>query len=455
MTTLLVKNASVIATMDVASTEITNGGIYVVDGFIQQVGPTADLPETADEVLDLSGHVVIPGLVNTHHHLYQTMTRALPGAQNAGLFDWLKNLYPVWARLTPDHIRASTRTGLAELALSGCTTVADHLYLFPNGSRLDDEIEAAGDIGLRLHASRGSMSRGESDGGLPPDSVVEEEAAILDDTARVAAAYDDPNPGSMVRVVVAPCSPFSVSTELMAQSAELARELGLHMHTHLAETMDEEGFCLEVYGKRPLELAVDLGWAGADVWFAHSIFMHSAEVVEMGQSRTGVAHCPSSNMRLASGIAPVRSYLAAGVPLSIGVDGSASNDGNHMLGEARQAMLLARLDAAPSLSGGELMTARQALRMATAGGAEVLGRGDLGSLEPNKAADFVAVAMDRIEYAGAQVDPVAALLFAAPARVDFTYVHGRPIVARGELVTAEVAELVEEHNRLASALLTG
>ncbi len=427
--------------------------LYAVDGFIEQVGPTSGLPATADEVLDLKGHVVIPGLINTHHHLYQTLTRALPGAQDAGLFDWLKTLYPVWARLTPDHIRASTRTGLAELALSGCTTVADHLYLFPNGSKLDDEFEAAAEIGLRIHASRGSMSRGESDGGLPPDSVVQSESVILDDTARVAAAYDDPSPGSMARVVAAPCSPFSVSADLMEQSAVQARELGLHMHTHLAETMDEEDYCLEIYGKRPLQLMIDLGWEGPDVWFAHSIFMNSEEVAAMAAARTGVAHCPSSNMRLASGIAPVRRYLAAGVPLSLGVDGSASNDGNHMIGEARQAMLLARLDAAPSLRGGDILTARQALRIATRGGADVLGRPDLGSLEPGKAADFCAVSMNRLEYAGAQSDPVAALLFAAPTRVDYTYVHGKAVVAGGELVTADVSEIVREHNRLAVGLL--
>ncbi|NND03703.1 MAG: 8-oxoguanine deaminase [Acidimicrobiia bacterium] len=452
MPSLLIKNALVLATMDDAGSEIAGGGMYIVDGFIEQVGNTADLPGDADEVVDLSGHAVVPGLINTHHHLFQTLTRAVPGAQDAGLFGWLTKLYPIWSQLTPDHIRASTRTGLAELALSGCTTVADHLYLFPNGSRLDDEIEAAATIGLRLHASRGSMSRGESAGGLPPDSVVEDPVSILEDTARVAAAFDDPDRGSMVRIVVAPCSPFSVSEELMAQSANLARELGLHMHTHLAETMDEEAYCVDVYGKRPLQMVSDLGWEGTDVWYAHSIFMSDHEIAAMGRSGTGVAHCPSSNMRLASGIAPVRKYRQAGVPVGIGVDGSASNDGNHMLGEARQAMLLARLDAAPSLSGGDLLTARDALRIATRGGAEVLGRADLGSLEPGKAADFVAVSMDRLEYAGAHHDPLAALLFAAPTRVDHVYVHGNAVVSNGELATADVDEIVQEHNRLAAEL---
>jgi len=453
MSSLLVKHATVLATMDDAGTEFIDGGMYIVDGFIEQVAPTRELPELADEVIDLRGHVVIPGLINTHHHLYQTLTRALPGAQDAELFDWLRTLYPVWARLTPEHLRASTRTGLAELALSGCTTVSDHLYLFPNGSKLDDEIEAAAEVGLRLHASRGSMSRGESDGGLPPDSVVEDEATILADTARVAEEFDDPAPGSKVRVVAAPCSPFSVSEQLMSEAARQARELGIHMHTHLAETMDEESYCLEVYGKRPLQMVADLGWEGGHVWFAHSIFMNEAEVASMGETGTGVAHCPSSNMRLASGIAPVRSYLRAGVRVGLGVDGSASNDGNHMLGEARQAMLLARLDAAPSLSGGDLLTARAALRIATRGGATVLGRSDLGSLESGKAADFVAFSLDKLEYAGAQSDPVAALLFAAPTRVDHSYVHGEPVVVNGTLVTLDVEEAVQEHNRLAKALL--
>lgn len=452
MASLLVKNAVVLATMDDAGTEIADGGMFIVDGFIDQVGATDSLPSNADRVLDLSDHVVVPGLINTHHHLYQTMTRAVPGAQDAGLFDWLRTLYPIWAKLTPEHVRASTRTGLAELALSGATTVADHLYLFPNGSRLDDEIMAAREIGLRIHASRGSMSRGESQGGLPPDSVVEDEYAILEDTARVAAAFDDPVPGSMVRVVVAPCSPFSVSTELMARSAELARDLGISMHTHLAETIDEEDYCLDVYGKRPLQLVSDLGWHGPDVWFAHSVFLNRAEISAMAASRTGVAHCPSSNMRLASGIAPIRDYLHGGVNVGLGVDGSASNDGNHMMGEARQAMLLARLDAAPSLSGGDLLTARQALAMATRGGAAVLGRPDLGSLEAGNAADFCAVSVDRLEYAGAGHDPVAALVFGSPARVDHTYVHGKAVVSDGALVTADVDEIVRDHNRLAAQL---
>jgi 8-oxoguanine deaminase len=441
--------------MDADRREIAAGGLYAVDGFIQRVGPTGELPDTADEVLDLSGHVVLPGFVNTHHHLYQTLTRAVPGAQDAGLFDWLRTLYPIWARMTAEHLAVSTRLGLAELALSGCTTAFDHLYLFPNDARLDDEIEAAAAIGVRLHASRGSMSLGESKGGLPPDSVVEEESAILEDTARVIEAYHDAEPGSMVQVVVAPCSPFTVTPDLMRQSAALARHFGVRLHTHLAETMDEEAFCLETHRRRPVELAEDLDWMGEDVWFAHGVFVDDAEIGRMAATRTGVAHCPSSNMRLASGIAPVRRYLAAGVPVGLGVDGSASNDGSHLLAEARQAMLLARLDAAPNQRGGELLTARTALEMATRGGATLLGRTDLGSLEPGKCADFVAIDVDRIEYAGALHDPVAAVLFAAPVTVDVNYVQGRPVVVDGRLVTVEVESLVERHNAAARALMAG
>jgi cytosine/adenosine deaminase-related metal-dependent hydrolase len=453
MSTLLVKHAQVLVTMDDGRREIADGGMYIEDGFVRRVGPTADLVGLADEVLDLSGHLVLPGFINTHHHFYQTLTRAIPGAQDAGLFDWLRTLYPIWARMTAEHIEVSTKVALAELALSGCTTAFDHLYLFPNEARLDDEIEAAHSIGLRLHASRGSMSLGESDGGLPPDSVVETHEAILADSQRLIETYHDAAPGSMTQVVVAPCSPFSVTTEIMKESAELARSLGVTMHTHLAETMDEEEFCISTYGRRPVELMEDLGWMGDDVWFAHSVFINDAEIGRMAAARTGVAHCPSSNMRLASGIAPVRKYLEAGVPTGLGVDGSASNDGSHLLGEARMAMLLARLDAAPNQSGGELMKARTAIEIATRGGADVLRRPDLGSLEEGKAADFIAIDLDRLEYAGALHDPVAAVMLAAPVTVDFNYVGGRPVVTHGQLVTTNLEPLIEEHNRLATDLL--
>jgi cytosine/adenosine deaminase-related metal-dependent hydrolase len=453
MSTLLVKHAQVLVTMDDDRREIADGGMYIEDGFVRRVGITADLEGSADEVLDLSGHLVLPGFINTHHHFYQTLTRAVPGAQDAGLFDWLRTLYPIWARMTAEHIEVSTKVALAELALSGCTTAFDHLYLFPNDSRLDDEIEAAHSIGLRLHASRGSMSLGESNGGLPPDSVVETHGAILVDSQRLIETYHDAAPGSMTQIVVAPCSPFSVTTDIMKESAELARSFGVTMHTHLAETMDEEEFCISTYGRRPVELMEDLNWMGDDVWFAHSVFINDAEIGRMATTQTGVAHCPSSNMRLASGIAPVRKYLAAGVPTGLGVDGSASNDGSHLLGEARLAMLLARLDAAPNQSGGELMKARTAIEIATRGGAEVLRRPDLGSLEEDKAADFIAIDLRRLEYAGALHDPVAAAMLAAPVTVDFNYVGGKPVVASGHLVTTNLEPLIERHNRLAAELL--
>jgi 8-oxoguanine deaminase len=447
-----------LATMDEKRREIPDGALLARDGWIEQVGPTDTLPREADEVLDLTDHLVLPGLVNTHHHFYQTLTRALPAAQDADLFHWLKTHYPVWAGLQPEDIRISTQLALAELAFSGCTTASDHLYIFPNGCRLDDEIEAAKDFGLRLHASRGSMSLGESQGGLPPDSVVELEEDILADTRRVIETYHDPNPGSMTRIVVAPCSPFSVTPELMRQAATLARSYDVRLHTHLAETLDEEKFCLEQFGHRPLAYAEELNWAGDDVWFAHAVHINAEEVGRMAASGIGVAHCPCSNMRLASGIAPIRRFLAAGVKVGLGVDGSASNDGSHLLAEARQALLLSRVGAAtaPEIDGQEeLLTARQALEMATREGAAVLGRDDIGSLEPGKCADFIAIDLNRVEFAGGLHDPVASIIFCASVPVDFNYVHGNPVVVEGRLVTGDLEDLIETHNRSAVRLVNG
>jgi len=459
MSTLLVKNATLLVTMDDQRREIPGGGLFIRDGFIQQVGLTPDLPAAADTVLNLDGHIIFPGLVNTHHHFYQTLTRALPAAQNANLFNWLKTLYPIWARLTPEEIFISTQTALAELALSGCTTASDHLYLFPNGSRLDDEIEAARQVGLRLHASRGSMSLGQSQGGLPPDSVVDTEEHILADSQRLIETYHDPEPGAMTRLVLAPCSPFSVTADLMRQSAVLAREYRVHLHTHLAETQDEEQFCLQKFGYRPVAYMESLDWVGNDVWFAHAVHVQPGEIISLARSECGVAHCPSSNMRLASGIAPVMAYLQAGVRVGLGVDGSASNDSSHMLAEARQTMLLSRLDAGlqgASLSGRQapsLMTARQALELSTRGGASVLGRSDLGSLAPGKCADFCAIDLNRLEYAGALIDPVAALVFCAPVKVDYSVVHGRVVVEHGQLCTLDLPTQIEKHNRAAWRLM--
>jgi 8-oxoguanine deaminase len=459
MSTLLVKNAAVLVTMDDHQREIPEGGLFIRDGFIEQVGPSAGLPKNADEVLDLRGHLVLPGLVNTHHHFYQTLTRAVPAAQDANLFNWLKTLYLIWARMTPEDIFISTQTALAELALSGCTTASDHLYLFPNGSKLDDEIAAAQETGLRIHASRGSMSLGQSKGGLPPDSVVDTEENILRDSQRLIERYHDPKPGSFVQIVLAPCSPFSVTGELMKQSAALARQYGVHLHTHLAETEDEESFCLQKFGYRPVPYMQSVDWVGEDVWFAHAVYVSGEEVQTFAKCGCGVAHCPSSNMRLASGIAPIKEYLAAGVKVGLGVDGSASNDGSHMLGEVRQAMLLSRLREGItgfSLSkdpSRKLMTARDALRLATRGGAAVLGRSDIGSLEPGKCADFFAINLNRLDYAGALHDPVAAAVFCHPVRADYTFVGGRPVVRDGALVTLDERKLVERHNKAARRLL--
>lgn len=462
MPSLLVKNAALVVTMDDQRREISDGGLFIRDGFIVDVGKTKDLPANADVVLDLQDHIVLPGLINTHHHFYQTLTRAVPAAQNANLFNWLKTLYPIWARMTPDDIRVSTKTALVELALSGCTTASDHLYLFPNGSHLDDEIQAAQEVGIRLHASRGSMSLGESKGGLPPDSVVEDEDYILEDSVRLIETYHDPNPGAFVQIVLAPCSPFSVTSDLMRQSAELARTYGVRLHTHLAETQDEEVFCLEKFGYRPVEYMKELGWIGSDVWFAHSVHVNDEEIDQYASTGCGVAHCPTSNMRLASGIAPIMKMVSKGVKVGLGVDGSASNDGSHMLDEARMAMLVARVRAGlegASLSTTDealaLMTARQALELATIGGASVLGRSDLGSLTPGKAGDFIAINLNRLAYAGALHDPVAALLFCAPQSVDYNVVGGNVIVEKGQIKTLDVDRLIFEHNRAAKRLVSG
>jgi cytosine/adenosine deaminase-related metal-dependent hydrolase len=458
--TILIKNATLLVTMDGHRREIRDGGLFARDGFIEQIGTSEDLPETADQVLDLTGHIVLPGLINTHHHFYQTLTRAVPAAQNANLFNWLKTLYPIWAKMTPDDIYTSTKTALSELALSGCTTASDHLYLFPNGSKLDDEIDAATEVGLRLHASRGSMSLGESQGGLPPDSVVDSEEFILNDSQRLIQRYHDPKPGSMLQIVLAPCSPFSVTGELMVQSAKLAREYGVHLHTHLAETQDEEVFCLEKFGYRPLGYMQSVDWVGNDVWFAHCVHINQEEIQIFAKEGCGVAHCPGSNMRLGSGAAPIVDYLNAGVDVGLGVDGSASNDGSHLLAEARQAMLLARLRAGlmgASLSTDEstgLFSARQSLEIATRGSAAVLGRKDIGSLEVGNCADFIAINLNRLEYAGALHDPVAALVFCQPGNVDLNVVHGKIIVKDQRLVKIDLPELIAQHNKAASRLLS-
>ncbi|GAB4543813.1 MAG: 8-oxoguanine deaminase [Roseibium sp.] len=469
--TLLVKNADILVTMDGSRREIAGGGLYAEDGILKKVGPSEELPGTADRVIDAGGQIVLPGLVNTHHHLNQTLTRNLPAAQNNNLFPWLKAHYRIWARTGPEASRASTLVGLAELALSGCTTVFDHTYLFQSGNRVDYQIEAARDIGVRFHASRGSMSLGESKGGLPPDDCVEDEDEILKDTIRVIDRFHDAGPGAMTRVVVAPCSPFSVSENLLRESARLARDKGVMLHTHLAETLDEERYTLELFGKRPVDWMEGLEWTGPDVWFAHAIHVDDDEIRLFARTGCGAAHCPCSNMRLASGIAPVKKYMAAGVRVGLGVDGSASNDGSNMLAEARQAMLLARLQLGlrppegpskhallpPShpLRAGEWMTAREALELATLGGASVLGRDDIGSLEPGKCADFFMLDLNTLNYAGALHDPVAATVFCAPQAAKTTVVHGRVIVEDGRIVTLDMEPVIRDHNRMSLELAAG
>ena len=445
--TLLARNADVLVTMDARRREIRGGGVYVEGNAIVAVGDSDELPPAADEVIDLAGHVVVPGLVNTHHHMYQTLTRAMPLAQDAELFGWLEALYPVWARMTPEMIRVSTRTAIAELLLSGCTTTSDHLYVFPNGSRLDDSIEAASTTGIRFHATRGSMSVGASRGGLPPDALVEDEDAILADTRRVIEAWHDPARHSMLRIGVAPCSPFSVSRDLMRASAALARSCGVSMHTHLAENDNDVAYSREKFGCTPAQYAEDLGWVGRDVWHAHCVKLDDVGIGHFAHTGTGVAHCPCSNMRLASGIAPVRRMRDAGVNVGLGVDGSASNDAGHLMGEARQAMLLQRVGSGPAA-----MTAREALEIATLGGATVLGRDDVGALAPGMSADFVAFDLRQPGYAGALGDPVAALVFCAPSTVAWSVVGGNVVVREGRIATFDLVPHLERHNRLAREL---
>jgi cytosine/adenosine deaminase-related metal-dependent hydrolase len=453
MPTLLVKHADLLVTMEglgEANRRIPDGGLFARDNVIEQVGPTSALPQSADQVIDASGMIVLPGLINTHHHLYQTLTRALPDAQDAPLFKWLRALYKVWAGLTPEAIHTSALVGLAELMLSGCTTASDHLYIYPNDCRIDDEIRAAQEIGMRFQPCRGSMSLGESEGGLPPDEVIEDEDFILKDTRRVIETYHDPDPYAMVRIVVAPCSPFSVTPELMRESADLARSYGVMLHTHLAETKDEEMFCLEHFGRRPVGYAEHLGWMGDDVWHVHCVHLNEEEIKLFAETGTGVCHCPSSNMRLGSGIAPIRALLDAGADVALGVDGSASNDSSHLLAEARMALLLQRVTGDPTA-----LSAEEVLWMATRGGAAVLGRDDIGQLSAGKAADVIGLQLERLDYAGALHDPLAPLVFCHAQRIDLSIINGEVVVKDGQLLTLELEPLIERHNRISRRLVRG
>ncbi len=440
---ILIKNATTIVTMDATLSELAHSDIRVENGVISEIGKGLD--STGDSI-DASGCVVTPGLVNTHHHLYQTLTRAVPGGQDALLFGWLQTLYPIWSRFGPEEMFISAQIGLAELALSGCTLTSDHLYLYPNGARLDDTIAAAHEIGMRFQPTRGAMSIGESDGGLPPDALVEREEFILEDCVRVIDAHHDPREGAMVRVGVAPCSPFSVSRELMRDAALLARDKGVMLHTHLAENDEDIAYSLEKFGCRPGQYAEDLGWTGPDVWHAHCVKLDGQEIDLFARSRTGVAHCPCSNCRLGSGIAPVRAMRDAGVPVGLGVDGSASNDSGNLVAEARQAMLLQRV-----ANGANAMSAREALYIATRGGAEVLGRPDCGQIAVGKRADLAIWDVSGVESAGSW--DAAALLLAGPTRVKHLLVEGRQIVRDGHMTSIDLPRVVERQNALARALM--
>jgi len=443
MASVLIKSADIVVTMDGARRELAGADILIENGVIKRVGHGLG---PAGEVVQAAGCVVTPGLVNTHHHLYQTLTRAVPGGQDALLFGWLKTLYPIWARMGPEEMFVSAQVGLAEMALSGCSLSSDHLYLYPNGVRLEDTIEAARSVGLRFHATRGAMSIGESDGGLPPDSLVEREEDILKDSIRVVDRFHERAAGAMVRVGLAPCSPFSVSRELMRDTAVLARDKGVMLHTHLAENDEDVAYSLEKFGCRPGQYAEDLGWTGPDVWHAHCVKLDRGETDLFARSRTGVAHCPCSNCRLGSGIAPVRRMRDAGVRVGLGVDGSASNDSGNLIAEARMALLLQRV-----ANGADAMSARETLEIATLGGAQVLGRDDCGSIAPGKRADIAIWDMSGLANAGAW-DPVAALVLCGPQKVRDLFVEGRQVVRDGQMTTLDLGKTIETQNRLAAKL---
>ncbi len=473
MTTLLIHRAHCIALLDDANTELHHASLLIRDGRIDRIFKSDEpvdawlAPDAVDEVIDARQHVVVPGLINTHHHMYQSLTRAVPQVQNAELFSWLQGLYPIWAGLTPEMVKVSTQVAMAELLLSGCTTSSDHLYIYPNGVRLDDSIEAAHTMGMRFTATRGSMSVGQSQGGLPPDRVVEAEPFILKETQRLIETWHDASFGAMTHVAVAPCSPFSVSQDLMRASADLARAYKVRLHTHLAENDHDIAYTREKFNCTPAEYAQDLGWVGDDVWHAHGVKLDEAGTYLFAKTRTGIAHCPCSNMRLSSGILPLRKMLNAGVPVGLGVDGCASNDGAHLLNEARQAMLLARVRRAleaPRVVDGRTvfgcdvgpsdMTPRDALRLATRGGAQVLGRAhELGQLSPGYCADIAMFRTDTLSMAGAAVhDPVGALLLCASGNADYTLVNGRVVVRQGQIATVDMGPLIERHNQLALEL---
>jgi cytosine/adenosine deaminase-related metal-dependent hydrolase len=459
MNKLLIKTARVIATMNDKRTRIENGAIYIEDKVIRDVGPSASLEKkylrdkASDlRIIDATDKVILPGFVNTHHHLYQTLCRNIPATQDAKLFDWIKILYQVWREITPEGVYVSAQLGLGELLLTGCTTTSDQFYIFPQDKSknlIDEEIKAARELGIRFHPCRGSMSLGQSQGGLPPDDLVQGEEEILADCERLINQYHDAREFSMLRIALGPCSPFSVTRELLEETIKFARKKKVICHTHVAETLDEEDYCLEAHKMKPVAYLESLGWLGPDVWFAHAIHLSDEEIGLLAKTKTGVAHCPTSNLRLGSGIAPIRKMCDAGVPVSLAVDGSASNDSSDMLGELRQCLLIHRIK-----SGIESMPADDVLWMATRGGAQVLGRDDIGSIENGKAADLIFMDIKKLGYAGGLHDPVAAVLFAGDSHiVDTAIVNGKILVQDGKLLTLDEGKIVEEANRIASQMI--
>lgn len=447
MSSIVLSHCRLVATVDDPGAERRDVDITIRDGWITAVGKRA--PREYDEVVDCRDMLVLPGLVNTHHHLYQTLTRGFPESVGQPLFPWLQMLYPIWAGLDEEMIYASTRAGLAELALSGCTTAADHLYVFPPGSEnfIEAQVTAARELGIRFHPTRGSMDLGVSEGGLPPDSVVQDQDTILRESERVVNAFHDPSPGSMIRLGLAPCSPFSVTAELMRESAGLARQLGVRLHTHIAETLDEDRYSREKFGVSPVELLGQLGWMDGDAWLAHCVHLSDGDIALMAAGGAGAAHCPTSNMLLGSGLAPVPQLLRAGISVGLGVDGSASNDSNDLRQEVKQAVLSSRVR-----DGAEAMPVRQALRIATRGGAACLGRDDIGSIEAGKVADIIMFDMRSLECAGGQEDLVASVVLGGP-KPDAVLVNGRWVVRGRRLITADTNEVAVAQNHAAARLM--
>ncbi|AZR73603.1 8-oxoguanine deaminase [Anoxybacter fermentans] len=452
MASLLIKNIKELITMDDQLRRFKNYSILIEDGIITEIAPEIDVE--ADEVIDAKDMWVFPGLINTHHHMYQTLTRNIPEVQDMELFDWLMILYPIWSRLTPEAVYTSTLLAGGELLKTGCTTTVDHFYVFPKdqpGTLIDEQIRAAKELGIRFHPCRGSMSRSKKDGGLPPDSVVQTPDEILKDCQRLIEKYHDNRVGSMLQIVLAPCSPFSVTTDLLKETIVLAREYGVHCHTHLCETKDEENYCLEIHGMRPLAYMESVDWIGPDVWYAHGIHFNNEELKLLAETKTGVAHCPVSNQKLASGVARVPEMLDMGIPVGLAVDGSASNDSSNMIAEMRAAFLLHRV-----IYGIKSMSAERALYLATRGSAQLLGRNDIGSIEVGKVGDLFMVNSNRLGFAGGQLDPVSALVHCGDTQiVDYTIVNGKIVVEKGKLVTVDEEKLIADANRISMQMIQG